>query len=208
MASLLLFLTGIGLSVFFCALPGAVNTEALRRGIRGGFRPALMVELGSCIGDATWAIIALAGLSILISNDLARIALGVFGFILLLFLAYRSFSDFYYGISLEGEVSKGRNDFLTGALISLGNPSQIAFWVGIGGSVVGGIVPEPVAWDFVIFLAGYLLGSVIWCLAYSALVAYGRRYIGPKLFRAISLVCAVIFTYLGVSLLIQALTQS
>ena len=35
-----------GAQPIFCATPGAVNTEAFRRGCRGGFQRALLLELG------------------------------------------------------------------------------------------------------------------------------------------------------------------
>ncbi len=55
-----LFITVFGLGVSYNAAPGTaapttVNTEMLRRGLARGFRPALLVQLGALIGDATWA---------------------------------------------------------------------------------------------------------------------------------------------------------
>jgi chemosensory pili system protein ChpE len=177
-----LFTSAMVLSLIFCATPGALNTEALRRGVAGGFHRALMVELGSCIGDMTWAIIALVGLAFIVDSDVARIALGIFGGLLLLFLAYKGFMEARKGTLPEGEVRSGHSDFITGALISLGNPFQIAFWIGIGGSAIAVIVPDPQLVDFVIFFIGWLVGGVIWCFAYSGLIAYGRKYVTPRLF--------------------------
>src|SRR2546423_3713334 len=57
----LLFLSAFGLGLAFCAPPGAVTAEALRRGLARGFRPALLMQLGSLIGDAPWAALALTG---------------------------------------------------------------------------------------------------------------------------------------------------
>ena len=49
---------GVALSFGQCLSVGPVNAEALRRGLRGGFRAALAVELGSCVGDGLWAALA------------------------------------------------------------------------------------------------------------------------------------------------------
>ena len=46
-----LIVTAIGLGVAYAAAPGAVNTEALRRGVTRGARPVLLVDSGSLIGD-------------------------------------------------------------------------------------------------------------------------------------------------------------
>jgi chemosensory pili system protein ChpE len=196
-----LFTSAMVLSLIFCATPGALNTEALRRGVAGGFHRALMVELGSCIGDMTWAILALVGLAFIVDNDLARIALGIFGGLLLLFLAYKGFMEARRGTLPEGEVRSGHSDFITGALISLGNPFQIAFWIGIGGSAIAVIVPDPQLVDFVIFFMGWLVGGVIWCFAYSGLIAYGRKYVTPRLFQAINVICGVVLVYFAIVLL-------
>lgn len=202
-----LFTSALVLSLIFCATPGALNTEALRRGVAGGFHRALMVELGSCIGDMTWAIIALVGLAFIVDNDIARIALGIFGGILLLYLAYKGFMEARKGTIQEGEARSGHSDFVTGALISLGNPFQIAFWIGIGGSAIAVIVPDPQLIDFAVFFVGWLVGGIVWCFAYSGLIAYGRKYVTPRLFQAINVICAVVLVYFALALLWATFVQ-
>jgi len=74
-----LFLSAFGLGIAFCAPPGAITAEALRRGLARGFRPALLLELGSLIGDAAWAALALAGAAIVVQNRAIQIVLGAAG---------------------------------------------------------------------------------------------------------------------------------
>jgi threonine/homoserine/homoserine lactone efflux protein len=197
----ILFLSALVLSIFYCAMPGAVNTEALRRGLKGGFRPAFLIEAGSLIGDSAWAIIALVGLAFLVTNDIARIVIGIGGAALLIYLAARAFLDAKNGIDLDSGGSKAGKDFATGALMSLGNPFQVAFWLGIGGSAIAVLVPDPAAIDFAIFFFGYFTGGVIWTFLYSGLVAYGSRYVTPRLFQAINVICGAIMVYFAVTLL-------
>ena len=59
---LLTAFTGAVMAISFCAPPGPVTMETLRRGLRGGFGPALQVQLGSIVGDVTWCALALVGL--------------------------------------------------------------------------------------------------------------------------------------------------
>ncbi|GER92143.1 hypothetical protein KDW_63050 [Dictyobacter vulcani] len=49
-----LIITAIGLGIAYASAPGAVNTEAIRRGVLYGGRSALLVETGSLIGDSLW----------------------------------------------------------------------------------------------------------------------------------------------------------
>jgi len=82
-----LFLSAVGLGIAYNAAPGAVNTEALRRGLARGFRPALLVQLGALIGDTTWAAFALTGTAFLVRNRSLRLVLGIAGACFLLRLA-------------------------------------------------------------------------------------------------------------------------
>ncbi|OPY34631.1 MAG: leucine export protein LeuE [Methanomassiliicoccales archaeon PtaU1.Bin124] len=201
-----LFLSAIMLGLLLCAPPGAVNTEAFRRGVSGGFKRAWGIELGSCVGDLTWACLALIGLAFIVTNDVARILLGVGGAALLIYLAFQAVRDSRNKAALEGEIKEGRSDLVTGALISLGNPFQVAFWLGFGGSAIAVIVPDPTAVDYGIFIGGYVIGLMIWSFSYSVLIGYGRKYVTPKLFQAINIVCAAVMIYFAASLLWSTFT--
>src|SRR2546421_7405 len=122
-----LFISAFLIGIAFCAPPGAITAEAIRRGVRGGFRPALFVEFGSLIGDATWAIIALVGLAVLVQLPFARLGLGLLGAALLLYLAWGALKEAIQGGVPKPRVTGGRGDFLTGAFMSLGNPWNIVY---------------------------------------------------------------------------------
>ena len=59
-----LFFAAFVFGLIFNAAPGAVFAETVRRGIRGGFRPALAVQLGSLAGDTLWALLGLSGVGL------------------------------------------------------------------------------------------------------------------------------------------------
>ena len=46
-----LFISAMALGFLFNAAPGAIFTESLRRGLKGGFKSALYVQFGSLVGD-------------------------------------------------------------------------------------------------------------------------------------------------------------
>ncbi|KAF5048499.1 LysE type translocator [anaerobic digester metagenome] len=196
-----LFLAAVVLSLIFCATPGAVNTQALRVGVTGGFRRAFGVETGSIVGDMCWAVIALAGLAVIWNNMTARVILAVIGAAFLLYLAYQGFQDARRKEMSEVDAPKGHTDFVTGVIMSFANPFQIPFWIGIGSTSIAVIMSDPELMDFVIFYLGYLVGAMIWGTSYSALIGHGRRYITPKLFRALSMICALVLLYFAFNLL-------
>lgn len=197
-----LFITAVGLGLIIALVPGAVMAEALRRGIQGGFRPALAIEWGASAGDAVWAIIALVGLAVLIQDPLCRLALGVVGSLFLLYLAAECFRHVRGGqLGSDDGPPNVRGAFLTGAFISLASPFQVAFWLGIGASTIVTLVTEPQAVHYALFFVGYMAGSLGFGALFAALVAYGRRFVNDRLFRATNLLCGLFVGYLALSLL-------
>src|SRR5215208_7299057 len=96
-----LFISSFFLAIAFCAPPGVITAETVRRGAARGFIPALFVQFGSLVGDTTWAIIALTGLAFVIQNDIARAVLSLIGIGLMLKLAWDAFRDARSGRDLN-----------------------------------------------------------------------------------------------------------
>jgi threonine/homoserine/homoserine lactone efflux protein len=196
-----LFLSSLVLGIAFCAPPGIITAEAIRRGLTRGFRPALLVELGSLIGDATWAIITLAGAAFVVQNMLARLALGIIGTLFLLHLAWNAIWSAKQGVVLQSKNATGRGDFATGAVLSLGNPFAVAFWLGVGSSTITTHVPNPHLIHFVIFFCAFMLGGLAWCFFLAGLITWGRRFVTPAFFRGVNLLCGLFLGYFGLQLL-------
>jgi len=196
-----LFLSSLVLGVAFCAPPGIITAEAVRRGLARGFRPALLVELGSLIGDATWAIIALAGAAIVVQSAVARLVLGIIGTLFLLHLAWSAIWSAKQGAVLQSKNATGRGDFATGAILSLANPFAVAFWLGVGGSTITTRVPNPQLIHFVIFFCAFMLGGLAWCFFLAGLITWGRRLVTPIFFRGVSFLCGLFLGYFGLQLL-------
>ena len=76
---LALFLTAFALGLLFNAAPGAVFAETIKVGVRGGFRPAFAVQLGSLAGDALWALLGLVGVGLLLQLEAVRLPVGLAG---------------------------------------------------------------------------------------------------------------------------------
>src|SRR5215469_16908712 len=83
-----LIVTAVGLGIAYAAAPGAVNTEALRRGVSWGARSTLLVETGSLIGDSLWAVLALTGVTLLTHFLALQVVLGIAGGCFLLRLGW------------------------------------------------------------------------------------------------------------------------
>jgi chemosensory pili system protein ChpE len=195
-----LFISSFILAIAFCAPPGVVAAETIRRGIARGFWPALLVQTGSLIGDSIWAILALAGAAALIQNWIIRLVLSLFGIGFLVYLAVKAIKD--AGLeNIPGSVSGvDRGDLITGAVLSLSNPFAIAFWFSVSTSIFSTVSGIPQRSDYLIFFSAFYLGLILWCLFMAALVAWGRRFITPGFFRWVNLSCGIALGFFALQL--------
>ena len=199
-----LFLSSFFLAIAFCAPPGVVTAETVRRGAARGFLPALFVQFGSLVGDTTWAIIALTGLAFLVQNDIARIALSFVGILLMLKLGWDAVKDARHARELNTAVASPRHgDFTNGAFLSLGNPMNIVFWTGLGTTVFTSISGKPQPIHFTLFFAGFLSGALLWCFFMASLVAWGRKFVTPAFFRWVNLACGLALGYFALQLTLK-----
>ena len=198
-----LLISSFILAIAFCAPPGVVTAETVRRGAARGFVPALFVQFGSLVGDTTWAVIALTGLAFVVQNDIAKAILSLTGIVLMLKLAWDAFKDARHGKELDlTSPARGvnRGDFANGAFLSLGNPLNIVFWTGLGTTVFASISGRPQLAHFAIFFAGFLGGAVLWCFLMAGLIAWGRRFVTPTFFRWVNFSCGIALTLFAVQL--------
>ena len=196
-----LFLSSFILAIAFCAPPGVITAETVRRGAARGFIPALFVQLGSLVGDTTWAIIALTGLAFIVQNNVAKIILSLLGILLLLKLAWGAIQDARVAIELKTNPSHShRGDFTNGAVLSLGNPMNIVFWTGLGTTAFSSISGRPQPTDFAVFFGGFLTGAVLWCFVMASLVAWGRKFVTPTFFRLVNFACGIALGFFAIQL--------
>jgi chemosensory pili system protein ChpE len=194
------------LAISFCAPPGIITAETIRRGAARGFLPALFVQFGSLVGDTTWATIALTGLAFLIQNGIAKALISLIGIVLMLKLALDAAKDACNGKELDISPSAStRGDFASGAFLSLGNPLNIVFWTGLGTTVFASIAGGPQPIHFATFFAGFLGGALLWCFLMAGLVAWGRQWMTGIFFRLLNSACSITLAYFAIQLGIQTL---
>ena len=189
-----LIVPGVLMGLAFAAPPGAVTAETFRRGAHGGFTLALGVQLGSLVGDATYALLALAGLAALAQNPALQIALGAFGALFLLYLAWSSFQTARAPavIAARDDLSVApRGAFVSGMAISLANPWAIAFWLSLGGALASLGVASASTGQIALFFASFMLGAAAWSFALAVFVGRLRGWMRPAVFRVVSIACGL-----------------
>ena len=174
-------LTGFWLGLVFNAAPGPIFTESLRRGVRGGFRPAFAVQVGSLVGDATWAILGLAGAAALLTQPQLHIPITLAGCLVLTFLGAQGVYTALRPPETEetqasgGSSSPLRGPLVAGALMSLASVWNVAYWGGAGGAVGGALGETAPLNSLLVFFAAFMASSLIWCFVCAWFIAGLRR---------------------------------
>lgn len=196
---LTVLVTAFTFGVAYTAAPGAVNTESLRRGLARGFRPALLVQLGSLVGDLGWAALALAGLSLVLQDRPIQLALGIAGGCFLLRLAWNALQHAWRGGLPLAHGQTNRGDFATGLFFSVANPFGLAFWSAVGGGL--GTLGITTPGGFSAFLLAFAAGAAAWCFLAAVAIAWTQRRVGLKIQRLTSAAAGVVLAYFGLRLL-------
>ena len=201
-------LTGAMIAISFSAPPGPVAMETIRRGLRGGFSPALNVQLGSIIGDFMWFMIALIGLGQLAQIAVIRGGLAIAGVGLLLYLGVCGIRDAFKAAKLEqgGAIEPTRGAFRSGVAISIANPMAIGYWLSIGGTLVATGVAGQSSGQTASFVFGFVAGTFLWALIMAVAVRFGKQLLHPNLFRVINFGCGAALMIFGITLATQMIS--
>lgn len=194
----ILTLSAVSLGLAYAAAPGAVNTEAIRRGVAHGPRSTFLIEAGSLIGDSLWALLALTGVALFGRHLAVQVVLGIAGGTFLLRIAWNALHDAWLDRQPAATIQRARGDFATGAFFGLANPVGLAFWSGLG-SGVAAMGVSGVGYAF--FFAGFFAGASLWCVGVTLLLSVGRRWVRPGIFRLVNALCGLVLGYFGIKLL-------
>ena len=170
---LMLFASAFVLGLVFNAAPGAVFAETVRQGVRGGYRPALAVQLGSLVGDASWALLGLAGIGLVMQVDALRWPIGLAGAAYLFWLSWDSWQAARTEHRLDASntaAATQKQALRRGMALSLTNPQNLAYWAAMGSALGAVGVTQPGASDYGLFFAGFMTSSLLWCFVCAALV--------------------------------------
>ena len=202
-------LSGAAMALAFSAPPGPVALETIRRGLRGGFGPALRVQLGSIIGDLTWCLAALVGLAPLVQVTWIRMALGIIGVGVLIYLGGLGIRDALKppAASAASTTPENKGAFRSGLWISMANPMAVGYWLGVGGAlvaagVVGTSLPQTTA-----FVLGFVAAVFVWAFIMAFAVRFGQQWMTPALFRVVTFACGLTLIFFGLSLASQMLVN-
>lgn len=210
-----IILTGLWLGLVFNAAPGPVFTESLRRGVRGGFRPALAVQIGSLVGDVFWAVLGLAGAAALLTQPQLHIPITLAGCVVLLFLGIQGIwtalrppaaEEAPEAAAPRANSSSLRGPLLAGALMSLGSVWNVVYWGGAGGAVGGALGESAALSSLLVFFCAFMVTSVAWCFICAGLIAGLRRAMSQRWTRIVEGGAGAALIVMAVLLAVQSVS--
>jgi putative LysE/RhtB family amino acid efflux pump len=180
-------LLGFGLGFFVAAQLGPISLLAIRSTLRNGVYVGLAIGGGVAVIDTLYAAAGAAGAAGLLAIEPLRLAFGMLGAAVLVVLGARTlWSAFRIRMGGESreELATPRAAFVTALAATASNPLTIASWAAVfaaastaGAAAAGG--------GAALLLAGVGLGSLTWMTILAGGVSITRRWVGPRLLRAV-----------------------
>jgi len=193
-----LFAAGYLLSLSLCMDLGVVNIAMVRAGLTRGMPTALLLGLGSCVGDMVYAVASLSLVSLLLAHRGVRIALWIGGSSVLLWLAVKMLRETWHPRQLAtailddaGTIRPAR-EFARGMMLALSSPTSILWFAAVGGSVIAAHAASAALMPF---LSGFFVAGVCWTIMIATLTGYAHRRLSTRFVRGLSLVSAILFCY-------------
>lgn len=171
-------LAGLGIGALAAANVGPIWLLCVRTSARFGFRPGAAIGVAAATVDLAYAVLGALGAAALLQVAPLRIALGLLGASVLVFLGVRTLRDAWrvrLGAEDDSEVVEPRQALRTGLVATASNPLTILTWGAVfSGAAVADLAAGPAS--AAAFVLGIGLGSLLLHLGLAGIAsALGSR---------------------------------
>jgi putative LysE/RhtB family amino acid efflux pump len=174
---LFLFAKGALLGIIITAPLGPIGMLCVNRTLERGFWAGFSCGLGTAIGDASYALVAVTGIAVFAETmSAATLPLAIGGGVLLLWLGYRGLT---HDPVKAAEIGSGglMGTTLATFLLTISNPATI---LSFGALFAGfGLTEETRRFSSAAIVGGVFCGSLAWWFFLSAAVASARDRLPP-----------------------------
>ncbi len=200
----ILFVTAFLVGLSGAMMPGPLLTVTIAESVRRGFIAGPLIILGHAVLELALILALIAGLSVFLSNITVSSTIALLGGIVLIYLGLTMSRDALRGnISLGdinknevGTTKKGLHPVLAGAVISLANPFWSIWWATVGLTYLT-MSLESGRIGLASFFSGHILADLVWYTLVAAVVAGGKKFISPPVYKYIIVVCGIFLLVLG-----------
>ena len=196
------FSNGFLLSLSLCLVIGIANIAMITLAMQRGYFHGFWLGVGTCVGDLAYALLALAGMTVLLQYEAVRWVLWTGGGTLLLWFAGKMLVAAFRKAS-ELDVNKTHQyrsllrEFRRGIVLALSSPTAILWFATVGGALISRMGQHSVtasAW----FLSGFFIAGVFWTCILCLVGSFGGKLLGHRLLKYSYIASALIFSYFAI----------
>lgn len=205
------FTSGFLLSLSLCLDLGIANIAMITLAMQRGFSRGLWLGLGTCFGDLIYAVLALAGMTVLLQYEAVRWTLWLGGSALLIYFAIKMLmaalrSGAHLDLTAKADDGSNFKEFGRGIFLAMSSPTAILWFAAVGGVLISRSGGEG-GLSTVLFLSGFFCAGVLWCLFICTAASQGGKLLGDKLLRYSYFASAAIFCYFAVYVIISGYNE-
>ncbi len=193
------FSNGFLLSLSLCLDIGIANIAMMTLAMQRGYFHGFCLGIGTCIGDLIYALLALAGMAVLLQFEIVRWVLWIGGGLMLLWFAGKMLMAAFHNTTVpqterEHERRSLRREFCRGILLAVSSPSALLWFATVGGALISRMGQHSFAassW----FLSGFFIAGVLWTCVLCLVGSVGGKVLGRRLLKYSYVASALIFCY-------------
>jgi L-lysine exporter family protein LysE/ArgO len=201
------FSNGFLLSLSLCLDIGVANIAMITLAMQRGYLQGFWLGLGTCFGDLFYAVLALAGMTVLLQYEWVRWALWIGGSVLLIGFAIKmvmSAVSSHSSLAMAGGAYQrsGFREFSRGVFLAVSSPTAILWFAAVGGTLISRAGGQGTL-STALFLSGFFAAGVAWCVFICFAASHGGRLLGDKLLKYSYWVSAAIFCYFAMYVILS-----
>ncbi|MGI6434721.1 MAG: LysE family transporter [Syntrophomonadaceae bacterium] len=192
-------------------MPGPLLTATIASSAQHGFKAGPLMVLGHGLLELLLIIALVFGLSQIVQIGLVSKGIALLGGSVLLYLGYIMCRDAISGrVSWDGVHlseagrDKGLHPIAAGIIISLVNPFWSLWWMTIGLSYLMIALKHGIV-GLTAFFTGHIGADLLWYSAIAAVVAGGKRFIKPRVYQGVIILCGLFMLLFGSYFIIHGL---
>lgn len=199
----LLFTSAFVIGLSGAIMPGPLLTATIAASAQHGFKAGPLIVLGHGLLELLLIIALVFGLSQIVQIGLVGKGIALLGGSVLVYLGYIMCRDVICGrVSWDGvrisepEQDKRLRPLGMGIVISLVNPFWSIWWMTIGlGNLL--LAMQYGLTGLTAFFTGHISADFIWYSAIAALVAGGKRFVNPRIYQGVIILCGLFMFLFG-----------
>jgi L-lysine exporter family protein LysE/ArgO len=201
------FSNGFLLSLSLCLDIGIANIAMITLAMQRGYFHGFWLGMGTCVGDLAYALLALAGMAVLLQYEAVRWILWIGGGAMLLWFAGKMLMAAFRKVSAlnVSETHQYRpllREFGRGVVLAMSSPTAILWFATVGGALISRMGQHSVtatSW----FLSGFFIAGMFWTCVLCLVGSFGGKLLGQRLLKYSYIASALIFSYFALYVIVS-----